>query len=728
MFILGTLCFFVLGGIFLYLATLRIPDLEDLSERKVLQSTKIYDRTGEILLYDFSQDITRTIVPFDAISDNLKKASLAIEDRNFYEHNGIKITSFFRALLINIFKLEFSQGGSTITQQVVKNTILTNDKTPTRKLKEWILALKLEKVLTKDEILNIYLNEIPYGGRIYGAEEASEGFFGKRAKDLTIAEAAYIAAVAKAPTYYSPYGKHREALESRKNLVLSEMRDLKFITEEEYQGAKAEVIEFKPRTNSTGIKAPHFVFFVIEELANRYGEEALEQGGFKVVSSLDFDIQMKAEEIALKFGETNKKQFNANNNASVVIDPKTGDVLAMVGSRDYWNDEISGNYNVSTGSRQPGSTFKPIVYAEAFNKGYTPETILFDVPTQFSSACPPDQFNSDDGCYSPGNYDDKFRGPMSIRNALAQSINIPAVKTLYLVGVNNALNLARSLGIENLGDAKRFGLSLVLGGGEVSLLDMTSAYSVFANDGVRNPYNAIVRIENEQGEVLEQFTPNPIRVLPEQTARNISSILSDNVARTPGYGPNSLLYVPDRDVAVKTGTTNDYKDAWIIGYSPNIVVGFWVGNSNNTPMEKKVAGFIVAPLWREMMNYVLPKLPPESFVDPVVEFVPKPMLSGDWGSGGGHSILHWVDRDNPRGAPPVSPASDSQYRNWEYGVSRMIGQYSYYPTPAPAYDPNFPMVPGTIDPNLPPVIPTPTEPGQVLIDPADPSQGYTPAN
>jgi 1A family penicillin-binding protein len=701
---IATVALFVLGASFVWVASLRIPAMDDLEERRISHSTKIYDRTGEILLYDLSQDVKREVIPLEDISPYVQKATIAIEDKDFYKHNGVKISSFMRAVLVNLTSLSFKQGGSTITQQVVKNSILTKDKTPTRKIKEWILAAKLEKTLTKDEILAFYLNEIPYGGNLYGVEEATESFFGKSAKDLTLAEAAYIAALPKAPSFYSPYGQNKEKLDERKNLVLKEMLSLGYITEEEYQTALSEKVEFKPRQNTGSIKAPHFVFFVIDQLAERYGEDAVQNGGFKVITSLDYEIQVEAEAIAKKYGQINEERFKGKNNATVVIDPKTGEILAMVGSRDYFDDNIEGNFNVATAHRQPGSAFKPIVYANLFNKGYTPETILFDVPTQFSTACSPDNMTSENGCYAPNNYDDKFRGPVTLRNALAQSLNIPAVKALYLAGIKSSIAYARDMGITSLEDSDRFGLSLVLGGGEVSLLELTSAYSVFANDGVRNPYTPIIRVESGDGELIEEITPVPKRVVTEQVARDISSILSDNVARAPLYGPSSALYIGGRDVAVKTGTTNDYRDAWIIGYTPNIVVGSWVGNNDNSPMDRKLSGLIVAPLWRELMDEVLPKLPSESFIPPVIETEGlKPVLRGDWLAGASntsnvHSILYWVDKNNPRGAIPSNPSNDPQFRSWEYGVQRWAASQVYVP-PTTITDPS--LVPVT-DPYIPP--------------------------
>jgi len=666
------------SGIFiLWVASLRIPALEDISERRVDQSVKIYDRTGEILLYDTSKDARRALVPFESISPYARLAAIAIEDKDFYSHNGFQLKSFFRAVLVNLTTLSFSQGGSTITQQVVKNSILTKDKTPTRKLKELILALKLEKVLTKDEILSLYLNEIPYGGTIYGIEEAARNFFGKSAIDLTLAESAYLASLPKAPTHYSPYGLHRDDLEARKNLVLNEMLTNNLITKEEYEDAKAEEVTFKPKQNTGGIKAPHFVFFIIDQLAKKYGEDSLINSGFKVITTLDYSIQQQAESVAKKYGVINKEKFNGENNAIVVIDPKTGDILAMVGSRDYFDTEIDGNFNAAMGYRQPGSTFKPFVYSALFNKGYTPDTVLFDAPIQFAPACEPNNFTTDDRCYSPGNYDDNFRGPITIRNALAQSVNIPAVEALYLAGVNNAIDLAKNLGVESLTELNDYGLSLVLGGGAVSLLDITSAYSVFANDGVRNAHNSILRVEDSLGNTIDRQTVFPNRALPEQTARTISSILSDNVARTPAYGPNSPLYIGSREVAVKTGTSNDYRDTWIIGYTPNIVVGAWVGNNNNSKMEKKVAGLVVSPLWRELMDKILPSIPVESFKKPEEEELSllKPILRGELGQEA-HSILYWVDKNDPRGPVPQDPSQDPQFKNWEYSVNLWMSQHN----------------------------------------------------
>jgi penicillin-binding protein 1C len=691
--------FIISGGVVLWVANLEIPSLESFENRRVVESTKIFDKTGEVLLYDVNQDIKRTVISLDEISPYIKKATIAVEDKEFYEHNGIKPKSILRAIFANTTSLEFSQGGSTITQQVIKNALFTSEKLISRKIKEWVLAVKLEKVLSKDEILENYLNEIPYGGAIYGVEEASQTFLGKSAKDVSLAESAFLAALPQAPTYYSPYGKNFEKLVGRKNFILNEMLKSGSITNEEYTAALEEKVIFKPR-ETENIKAPHFVFYVIEELAERYGEDMVMNGGLRVKTTLDYELQKKGEEIAKKYALENESKFNAENAAFVAIDPRDGGIRVMVGSRDYFDENIDGNFNISTAFRQPGSTFKPFVYAEAFTKGYTPETVLFDVKTQFSTTCSVDNTTSDNGCYSPENYDNAYRGPLSMRNSLAQSVNITSVKTLYLAGIRDSIRRAELMGITTLGSPSRYGLTLVLGGGEVKLLDMVSAYSAFANEGVRNPYYAISEVRSKTGEMLDEWKSEPVEVLGRNVALEISDVLSDNVARAPAFGQSSFLHFSTRDVAVKTGTTNDYKDAWIIGYTPSITLGAWAGNNDNSPMEKKVAGFIVAPMWRAFMDEILSSTPAENFPEPSVDssLTLKPILRGQWRGGnsilidtvsgkrateftppettseivvgGVHSILYWVNKDDPRGPSPSNPNNDPQFKYWEYGVQR----------------------------------------------------------
>jgi 1A family penicillin-binding protein len=670
------LIFFVLAGFFLiWLSTVELPDLNNFENRIVSESTKVYDRTGKVVLFDVHGNVRRTVVPLDQINDYVKWATIAIEDSNFYNHHGIEPKAIVRAILTNIKNGEpFSgQGGSTITQQVIKNALFTNDKLISRKIKEWVLAPRLEAKLTKDEILELYLNEVPYGGTVYGVQEAGRKFFGKDAKDLTLVEAAYIAALPQAPTYYSPYGSHRDGLESRKNKVLSEMLKLNFITQAEYDEAIKTKVEFQ-KQEDYGIKAPHFVMYIREILEEKYGAELVEKGGLKVITSLDWELQQDAEEITKKWALENETKYNAENAAIVATDPNTGQILTMVGSRDYFDENIDGNYNIATANRQPGSSIKPIIYAEAFNKGYRPETVVFDVPTEFSATC-----YSGGDCYKPQNYDEQYRGPISLRNALAQSLNIPAVKVLYLAGLEDALDLAKKMGLETLTNAKQYGLTLVLGGGEVRPLDMAAAYGVFAADGVKHPTTGILRVEDKKGKVLEEFEQKDYRVLPEQTARLISSVLTDNEARSPSYGSNSPLYFGGIDVAAKTGTTNDTRDTWIVGYTPNISVAAWAGNNDNSSMTKTVAGFIVAPMWNEFMQKAIEKYPASSFIDPEpIQDNIKPVIRGIWENPSGvHEILHWVHKSDPLGGYPSNPASDPQYLLWEEPVQKWVNGLNF---------------------------------------------------
>ncbi len=695
--------FFVAGVLVVWASFIKLPDFAGFSDRKIIESTKIYDRTGEILLFDVHEDIKRTMVPFEAISSNVKNATVAVEDANFYDHYGIQPKSILRAFIANITGGGFKQGGSTITQQVVKKTLLTDEKKITRKIKEIILSFRLEASFSKDEILSLYLNEVPYGGNVYGIGEASKLFFGKDAHDLSIAESAYLAALPNAPTRLSPYGNNRDKLEARKEFVLKRMLELKFITDLEHKSARSEKVTFLPR-ESRGIKAPHFVIWVKEYLVEKYGERAVEENGYRVITTLDYELQKKAEETIDKFGPSTEKNFGAKNIGLVAIDPKNGHVLAMVGSRDYFDVKNDGNFNVTLApNRQPGSTFKPFVYATAFSKGYVPETALFDLRTNFSTNC--DAYGTPlfanikpKDCYMPENYDSKYRGPVSMREALAQSLNVPSVKTLYLAGLNDSVNTARRMGITSLTDPSRYGLTLVLGGGEVSLIELTGAYGVFANDGVRNTTTQILRIEDKKGRVISEISVSPEEVLESEVARKINSILSDNKARTPAFGANSPLYFQNRDVAVKTGTTNNYVDVWTVGYTPNIAVGMWAGNNNNSPMKKNVAGLIISPIWRAFMDEALKITPSERFVAPELAdltILPAP-IAGLWQGGekyiidiasgklatentpremkklvvvpSVHTILHWINKNDPFGPPPVNPYNDPQYSLWEIPV------------------------------------------------------------
>ncbi|MDO8566707.1 MAG: transglycosylase domain-containing protein [bacterium] len=667
--------FLILGGVLLAVALTPVPDINSFTYRQLDQSTKIYDRTGQILLYDYNRDAKREIVSLAKISPHIIDATIAIEDSSFYGHGGVRFTSILRAMLADALGASLSQGGSTITQQVVKNTLLTSRKSIIRKLHEWVLAIKLEQVHSKDKILETYLNNIPYGGTLYGVEAASESYFGKTAKDIGVAEAAYLAAMIQAPTYYSPNGTNQKELFARKDLVLNRMKMLGLIDEPTYKRAQAEEVSFSPASRNS-IIAPHFVFYILNQLEETYGQNIL-ISGLKVITTLDAELEMEAESIVHTYALENEKKFGASNVSLVALDPSTGHILAMVGSRDFFDKDIDGQYNATLASRQPGSTMKPFIYSLALMRGYTRNTVVFDVPTQFSTACKPsDVTNSTPPCYAPINFDNTFRGPMTFETALAQSINIPAIKTLYLVGIQNAVNLAKSFGLTTLGDPNRYGLTLVLGGGEVRLLDLTGAFAVFANDGIKNPPTGILEVVDPNGNVLEKYEPKLSRVIPENIARDMSAMLSNAKARVPTYSLTSPLSFPNYDVAVKTGTTNDTKDAWVIGYTPSIALGVWVGNNDNTPMIRTTAGFIAVPVWHETMAYALSKYPKTYFGEPspIVPTVP-PMLQGNWripdinGNIIPHSLLYWTDKNNPQGPPLTNPAQDSQFSYWEYGIS-----------------------------------------------------------
>lgn len=662
----------------MWLSGLDLPDFNNFENRNISNSTKIYDRTGNVVLYSLNDNIKRTSVNIDQINKYIQEATIAIEDAHFYEHNGFRPTSFIRALFANIQKGGFSQGGSTIDQQVIKNSLLTREKTITRKIKEILLAIKLDKTLDKKTILQIYLNESPYGGTLYGVEEASLIYFNKKAKDISLTEAAYIASLPQSPTYFSPFGKHRDDLEKRKNLVLEKMYELGYISEQQKQSSQNEYINFERDETNSG-KALHFVMYTKEYLEEKYGDDTVRNGGLKVITTLDFEIQKQLEEIVKISALENAEKQGASNSGLVMIDPKTGQILSMVGSRDFFDTKIQGQYNITTALRQPGSAIKPIVYAAAFEKGFTPETVLFDSQTQFDLRCDAygKPYSGADAsvCYMPGNYDDKFRGPVSLRNALAQSLNVPAVKLLYLTGIKNVVELAQKMGISTINDPNRYGLPLVLGGGEVSLLELTNAYGVFANNGDYNKPVGILEIRDHNGDLLEKYTQDQKNVLPETVSSLVSSVLSDNQAKAPVYGVNSPLFFKDRPVASKTGTTNDYKDVWVVGYTPSLVLGMWAGNNDNTPINKKTAGVVLSPVWKKAMLAVLKDKPIEYFPDPLPNTSNKSILQGVWCSDdGAHSILKYVDKENVLGDSPSNPSSDPQYNPWETSVQNWLSE------------------------------------------------------
>lgn len=584
-----------------------LPQPEKFTEREMAEPTRIYDRTGEHLLYTVFGEEKRQKVPLREISPNLQKAVIAAEDDQFYHHFGINPRGMIRALIVDIRTKELAQGASTIPQQLIRSTFLTRKKTIERKVREVILSIELDRRYSKKEILAWYLNQIPFGSNTYGAEAAAKTYFGKEAEDLTLSEASALAALIRAPSRLSPYGPNKDELLGRKNYILDRMREEDLITKEEAEKAKREDPDFE-RVEAP-IRAPHFSLRVKKILLEKYGEGWLKRKGFKVYTTLDKDLQEAAEE-AVKEKAAPNKAFHCYNAALVAIDPDTGQTLAFVGNRNYFGDSFpegctSGEdclfdpeFNVAIlGKRQPGSAFKPLVYATAFEKGYPDEHVVVDEKTNFGVWGGKE--------YVPKNYDNRFRGPVSLRRALAQSLNVPSVKVLVnLAGIEDSVRKAKKMGLSSLKSPTYYGPSLVLGGGEVTLFNMVSAYSVFANRGLRQSPKMILRIEDGEGRVLEKFESDPKRVLSSRSARLITDILSDEKARRGMFGPESALYV-DENTAAKTGTTQFYQDAWTIGYNREIAAGVWAGNNNNAPTYEKPGLELAAPIWKYFMKKAL---------------------------------------------------------------------------------------------------------------------------
>lgn len=678
--------FFIFGTLFILWISKDLPNPDKLTDRQINQSTKIYDRTGEHLLYEIFLDEKRTIVNLEQIPKNLINGVIATEDTAFYEHKGIRPLSILRAFIYGLLPGKRVQGTSTLTQQLVKNAILTNERSYTRKIKEALLAIRLEQKYSKEQILKIYFNEIPYGSTNYGVESAAQSYFGKNVSDLNLAECATLAGLPQAP---STYLNNLEKLKNRRDFVLRRMYEEGYINEEEKNSAQAFELEIKQSYHN--IQAPHFVLYVKEQLVNEFGEAAVSKDGLKVITTLDWEKQQIAENVIQEYSEEFLKKAEANNASLVAIDPKTGQILSMVGSKNFFDDTINGQFNVATlGKRQPGSSFKPIVYAAAFEKGYTADTILYDTLTDFDQT---------DNVYMPKNYDLKEYGPISIRKALQGSLNIPAVKTLYLVGLDKAIELSEKLGYTTLSKGD-FGLSLVLGGGEVTLLEHTNTYSAFANNGINYKPTSILQVEDNSGKILKKWKKEQAnQALSSDTATMISNILSDNDSRAYIFGTNNSLTLADRPVAAKTGTTNLYVDAWTVGYTPSLVTGVWVGNTDNKAMNSGGSS-IAAPLWNKFMTETLKDTPVENFKEMPENKSSKSVLKGQ--SDGSlkininrltgkiatsstpknyieertylpaHSILHYVYKDDPNGPIPTNPEEDPQYLAWENGIQEWI--------------------------------------------------------
>ncbi len=600
-------------GLYAMVAKDLVPP-ESIATRDVALSTQVYDRKGRLLYEFFDPKVgRRAFVQLGDVSPYLIQATIATEDASFYENQGINIKGMVRALYANVSRQGIEQGGSSITQQLVKNVFIPEEERTQasilRKVKEVILALELTRRFSKDEILTYYLNENNYGNLSYGVESAAQSYFGKPAKDLDLAESAMLSGIPQAPANYSPFTNPDQA-KQRQEQVLDLMVRQGFITKGEADAAKDRKLEYK--TSKFDIKAPHFVMYVRDLLTEKYGARMLYRSGLKVTTTLDLDLQDMAQEIVTD--QVNfSHRYGAYNGAQVSIDPRNGEILTMVGSTDYFDESVDGQVNIATAERQPGSSFKPLTYVTAFQKGWGPANMLLDVPITVR-----DGVNTP---YTPHNWDNKWVGPVSIRNALANSMNIPALKTIEFTGIEAVLDTAHKFGITTLTRKGWYGISLTLGGGEVKLVDLTYAYSVFANGGTMRgtPVDpekqqpgmrtldpvAVLKIEDRNGKVLEQYdAPSEVQVVPAEYAYLITNILSDNVARAPTFGGTLQLPGP-RPAAVKTGTTDNVRDFWTVGYTPQLVTGVWLGNSDNKPLTGGFSGNTIGPMWERFMRGAL---------------------------------------------------------------------------------------------------------------------------
>ncbi len=593
----------ILLGIFYVLILRDLPSPTRLSNNTASYSSQIYDRNGK-LLYTLYSDRNQTFVPLAKIPKDLQEATIAIEDKDFYRHGAVDFRGITRAAY-SIFVHKELQGGSTLTQQLVKTSLLTPERTIQRKIKEVVLAFATEIMYSKDEIIEMYLNQVPYGGTSYGVGAASQTFFGRDVSKLTLAENAYLAALPEAPSTLSPFGSHPELGKKRQEEVLRKMHEQGYISRAERDKALKEQLKFQKITNP--IKAPHFVFYVRDLLIKKYGQQAVEQGGFSIRTSLDLNMQNYVQDkVATEVADL--VQYKVGNGAALVTNPATGEVLAMVGSKDYFDPKL-GNVNATIALLQPGSSIKPINYAIGLMNGYSAATPFVDQPICYPQI--------GEKPYCPKNYDGSYHGVVQMRYALANSYNIPAVQMLKLNGLEAMVATASAMGISTYKDPSLYGLSLTLGGGEVMMTDMATAFGVFANQGYRIDLHPILKITDRNGKVIEEYKPpkSPIfgkKVIPSEVSFIVSDILADNTARTAAFGPNSALKIDKQRVSVKTGTTDNYRDNWTIGYTPSYVVAVWVGNNDRKPMSGLVSGVTgAAPIWHDIMSHLLEGKKPE---------------------------------------------------------------------------------------------------------------------
>jgi penicillin-binding protein 1C len=656
---------FLLASFFVFLFSVQsvyLPSPDLIGEKIVSGGTEIYDRTGKILLYKVG--FRRSWVNFEDIPENIIKAILIAEDEDFYSHHGISFKGILRSIYLNIKTKSFEYGGSTITQQLARNLFLSKEKTLTRKINEIILALKLERKYSKNEILTYYLNSIYYGEGNIGIRAAADYYFDKKLKDLTLSEAVILASIPKAPALYTPVSKENiERLKKRRDYLLLRLKEKGWIDEKEYSLALNEEIKIT-KTKYAGMIAPHFVIEVLNELKNKFPNLNLEEVNLKVISTLDYNLQKIAEKAVIDGAKRNKEKYGGSNAALMAIDPKTGEVLALVGSKDFFDETIDGQVNVPFRSRQPGSAFKPISYAALFELGYPDKTIVFDVPTDF-------------GDYRPQNFDKKFKGPVTLRQALAESRNVPSVKVFYLADPERVIDLARKAGIRYLKDWQNYGLSLGLGTAEIKMADLIRFYGALANDGKLVSQSLILKIIQDK-EVIYKYSPEEKEIVSSQTARILNDILKDIEARKGLLQASLPLTIfPGYEVALKTGTTQFYQDAWTFGYTPNIVVGVWAGNTDGRRMNSLGASLVAAlPIFHQFLSEAISsgKIQPEKFIPPEERVVDKPMLNGSWISSYGiHNILFYIDRKNPLGPIPEDPYQDPQYILWEKAVQKWYG-------------------------------------------------------
>jgi len=663
-FLIGLAIAFVLISIYIS----NLPSIDIVTETIRGGSTQIYDRTGEILLYEIG--LRQYPVKYEELSDKIIYSTLAAEDDSFFEHKGISIKGILRSIILNLKTGSLTYGGSTITQQLARNLFLTQEKSIIRKIKEIILALEIERKFTKEQILTMYLNSINYGAGNIGIKAAADFYFNKNIKELTWSEAAILSAIPKSPKYYSPiYEENLERLKKRRDFILKRLYELNWIRYDEYINAISEPIKVS-RKKIYKIAAPHFVMEVKKILEKMFPDVNLETAGLKVITTLNYEYQKIAEEVVKEGALKNEKNSGAKNASLLMMDAKTGEILVMVGSRDFFDESIQGQVNITTSLRQPGSAFKPISYVTLFQLGYPIETIVFDVPTNFGTEKNP---------YIPKNFDNKFRGPVNLRIALAQSINVPAVKVFYLAGPERVIENARKFGLTTIKDYKNYGLSLGLGTAEVRMTDLVRAYSVFANDGELVSQSLILKIYNSKGEIIYEYKPKKERVIDSQPVRMLNDILKDYEARRGLFIRSlPLTKIDDYEIALKTGTSQFYRDAWTIGYTPEFIVAVWAGNTDGKPVKEGLSTVAALPIWHSFTSKIIKDFPKTKFSPPLPVKVNKILLNGEWISPYGiHSELYFIDRNNPLGPIPSNPYKDPQFYNWEKAVQEWFSSLGF---------------------------------------------------